>query len=126
MSNEKSMAVQGSILTLYERGWSKSRVARELGIHRETVARHIRNAQTSASNSGSAGSKPSILPTGNDGSKPLIPPTGEENGCAGRRSQCAGWHNLIEGKLDQGLTAQHIYQDLVVEEGYAGNYDAVK
>jgi transposase len=138
MSNQKSMTVHCSILTLYERGWSKSRVARELGIHRETVARHIRNAQRLASNSGFADSKPSILPLGNGGSKPSIPPigyfdskpsilpAGNEHRHAGRRSQCAEWGEQIEHKLGQGLTAQRIYQDLAAEAGYTGSYDAVK
>jgi DNA-binding NarL/FixJ family response regulator len=34
------MELQQSILALSERGWSQRRIARELGINRETVARY--------------------------------------------------------------------------------------
>ena len=33
---------------------------------------------------------------------------------------------LIQAKLDQGLSAQRIWQDLVAEHGFAGSYDSVK
>ena len=40
MSNELSMADRESISALLRRGWSKRRIARELGLHRDTVRRH--------------------------------------------------------------------------------------
>ena len=39
MANQIKMATSASIVELYERGWSKRRIARELGLDRETVAR---------------------------------------------------------------------------------------
>ena len=45
MANLLKMAVIESIVTLRQRGWSLRRIARELGIHRETVARHLRQGQ---------------------------------------------------------------------------------
>ena len=45
---------------------------------------------------------------------------------AGRASDCAPWRAVIEAKLDQGLTAQRIYQDLVTEHGFAGSYYSVR
>ena len=54
MANHLKMADISRIHVLYDLGWSKSRIARELGIHRETVARHV--------NLGN--SKPSVAPTG--------------------------------------------------------------
>jgi helix-turn-helix protein len=42
MSNLLKMAVTETIRTLHRRGWSQRRIADELGINRETVARHLR------------------------------------------------------------------------------------
>lgn len=41
MANRLKMAKIQAILTLHQRGWSYRRIAAELGIHRETVARHV-------------------------------------------------------------------------------------
>jgi len=41
MANQLGMAEQHTILVLSRRGWSHRRIARELGIHRETVARYL-------------------------------------------------------------------------------------
>jgi IS30 family transposase len=42
MANRVEMAKVHSILTSSERGWSFRRIARELGVHRDTVARYVR------------------------------------------------------------------------------------
>jgi transposase len=42
------------------------------------------------------------------------------------RSACGRWQVLIEQKLEQGLTAQRIHQDLVAEHGFAGKYHSVR
>lgn len=46
MSNLLKMAVRETIRTLHRRGWSQRRIADELGINRETVALHLRQADT--------------------------------------------------------------------------------
>ena len=59
MANHLKMDKVFSILTLHKAGWSNREIASELGIHRETVGRHIRLAE--------AGSKPATdAPTGSD------------------------------------------------------------
>jgi hypothetical protein len=40
MANRLKMAMVHSIQTLLQRGWSRRRIARELGIDRETVGRY--------------------------------------------------------------------------------------
>jgi len=45
MPNRLKMSKVKTILTLREQGWSFVRIARELGIHRETVARYVRLIQ---------------------------------------------------------------------------------
>jgi len=42
MANHLKMVLVHSILTLATQGWSQRRIARELGVDRETVSRHIR------------------------------------------------------------------------------------
>jgi transposase len=147
------MALIEAILSLRRRGWSRRRIARELGINRETVSRHLRAAAEPSKPAnaplGSAGSvadpKPAIAPIGSDPvpgiSKPANAPTGSEGSGAdiaqalapnatdlgvGRLSNCAPWRAVIQTKLDQGLTAQRIYQDLVTEHGFAGSYYSVR
>lgn len=59
MSNQLKMAQVRSILALSVRGWSQRRIARELGVDRETVARYV----------GLVASNPAKLPTGSNLSK---------------------------------------------------------
>jgi transposase len=65
MANQLRMDKVYAILTLHEAGWSDRQIARKLGVHRETVARHVRLAK--------AGSKPATnAPPGSDaGTCPL-------------------------------------------------------
>ena len=44
MANNLKMDKVSSILTLHKAGWSDRQIARELGIHRETVGRRLRLA----------------------------------------------------------------------------------
>ncbi len=79
MANQLTMAKVKSILALREQGWSCRRIARELGVHRGTVARYVRQAR--------AGPKPANLLTGSEprpGSKPANPLTGLSLSLSGR------------------------------------------
>ena len=73
MSNQLKMAEVQSIVALFLQGWSQRRIARELAVDRETVARHVRLAAA----------KPATAPTGSDVagivvevSNPATAPTG--------------------------------------------------
>ena len=44
----------------------------------------------------------------------------------GPPSLCQPFEAAIKEKLDQGLSAQRIWQDLVAEEGFDGSYSSVK
>jgi hypothetical protein len=44
----------------------------------------------------------------------------------GSRSLCALFHELILAKLEQGLSAQRIFQDLVDDHGFSGQYHSVR
>jgi len=45
---------------------------------------------------------------------------------AASRSACQPWLAIITAKLDQGLNAQRIYQDLVGEHAFSGSYYSVR
>ena len=65
-------------------------------------------------------SKPAILPAGSENlpvPKPAIVPSGLSRG---RRSQCEAWRARIEAAVLAGLSAQRIYQDLVLRTGFHG------
>jgi transposase len=141
-----------TILSLHQRGWSQRRIARELGIDRETVARHLRVAAESAkpaiaplgAATGADPAKPAIAPLGatdtTDDAKPAIAPLGAATEpsasaapvattpepVAGRLSDCEPWRATIQAKLDLGLSAQRIFQDLTGDHGFTGSYYSVR
>lgn len=130
MANVLQVAVIETILTLNRRGWSQRRIARELDVDRETVARYVqREAQ--------AGSNPAISTPGSETTGPPNPAISTAGTAAvaaskpaistpGRQSLCRQWRDLIEAKLDQGLSAQRIWQDLREGHGFCGAYQSVK
>lgn len=115
MSNQLSVDQQQTILALYQRGWSRRRIARELGLHRDTVARCVSLATDS---------KPAISTPGSEelGSKPAISTAGK----SGRISLCSEHAALITERFNLGLSAQRIYQDLKLEIAFRGSYQSVK
>ena len=148
MSNQLQVAMIETILSLRQRGWSQRRIARELGIDRQTVARYLHQQATRAKPAiaplGSADAshepKPAIAPLGSppadESANPAIAPLGstplanpadqepltetEQVSRAGRASDCLPWRALILTKLESGLSAQRIYQDLTAEHGFTG------
>ena len=193
MANDLKMDKVSSILTLHKAGWSDRQIARELGIHRETVGRHLRLA--AALGNSPAGSKPatnpptgsgeqskpaSNLPAGSDYTPKVQPLTdggfialrpaaggdslsiavaedrallgsnpsaaagpygtggldtigtacfvhggGGSGATSGPVSNCEPYRQLILAKIDQGLSAVRIHQDLV-SDGFGSGYDSVK
>ncbi len=99
MANRLKMDIQKAIQGLKDQGWSERRISRELGIHRKTVKSYIEP------------SKCTKVLTGDE------PET---------RSLCDRYHSTIEGKLELGLDARRIHQDLIIEHGFTGAYDSVQ
>jgi Homeodomain-like domain len=67
MSNSLKVSLQTTIYSLSDRGWSRRRIARELGIDRETVGRYLRLARPAISTAGLEGvgeAKPAISTPG--------------------------------------------------------------
>ena len=151
MANQLKMAFVETLLRLHAQGWSQRRIARELGIDRAAVARHIRQAGAAAqatehgavSAAVPAGAKPARAPTGSADlpaeSKPASAPAGSRPSDAASEiaavaaqararsvSVCAVWQAVIEAKLDLGLSARRIHQDLLSEHGFGGSYYSVR
>jgi transposase len=132
MSNVLRVSLQTTIYSLADRGWSQRRIARELGIDRETVGRYLRlagKAKPAISTTGSDGdseSKPAILTVGPEGSSESKPAISTAGKSTGRKSQCEPLAEVIMAKVEVGLSAQRIYQDLVEENGFSDSYESVK
>jgi transposase len=142
MANRLKMAVIETIHTLRRRGWSARRIARELGVDRETVGRHLRappadpNAAIAPLGSASEapGSTAAIAPLGSGAepggpdpvepsSEPAVSPAPPR---IGRPSACAPFRAVIVAAWERDLSARRIFQDLVAEHGFAGSYYSVR
>jgi transposase len=102
MVNRIKMATESAILALRARGWSFRRIARELGVHRDTVSRCV-----------------NLAAQGQNRPNPTPPPSGP-------KSACEPFREVITAGLEAGLTAQRIYQDLTTEHGFTAGYQSVK
>ena len=127
--NELTVNLQHSILTLAANGWSQRRIARELDVNRETVARYVRldKAKPAISTPGSepaSDSNPAISTAGSEADQNPEPAI-STLGSLGRQSLCEPWAPRIETAVAAGLSAQRIYQDLVSDVGFTGSYQAV-
>jgi transposase len=126
--NELKLNFQQAIIGLRNNGWSQRAIARELGLDRGTVGRHLRLDSKPATEvpAGSAPLNPVISIPGSSSEtepKPAKVPAGSP---VGGRSRAARWREKILSKLEQGLSAQRIYQDLVSEDQFRASYDSVK
>ena len=151
MVNHLKMAKIHAILALHQRNWSIRRIAKELGLHRDTVARHIQlheadpkpaRAPLGSAEELIAGAEPKPA-TPEEGAQPAKPASAE-GGAQGSKqatlegapigspthqqqpSRCEPWRQIILDKLEAGLTAQRIYQDLVREHGFTAKYHSVR
>jgi len=114
-----------SIIALRQQGWTFSRIARELGVHRQTVARYVRDhSESTQAPTGSEGSESTKAPTGSVDSESTQAPRSSASDDVGR-SDCEPLREVIEKKLDLGLHARRIHQDLVEEHGFGGSYWSV-
>lgn len=117
--HELKVIQQQTIVALYQQGWSKRKIARELKVDRSAVRRYLKGADSKPPTNPQTGSGPEI-------SKPPTPRTGNlQPGGGGPESLCEPWKEVIEAALNAGLSIQRIHQDLAAEHGFAGSYDSV-
>jgi transposase len=136
--NQLKVNQQQTIIGLHQQGWSKRRIARELGLDRVTVRKYIAAAQVLSP-------APHTDCTDLDRSKsPTNPRTGSEPGAEpksptprdnpqtgsaatpGPASSCEPWREQIEAGVQAGLSVQRIFQDLRVGHQFPGSYHWVR
>lgn len=151
MANVLKMALIESILSLHALRWSQRRIARELKIDRGTVGKYLRawlsGAKPANLPTGSGEAKPATVAgvPAPDPKPATNPPTGSGTGFAaeaagwaerlevvspppastGPLSHCEPYREIILAKVQEQLSAQRIWQDLV-ESGAAVGYDSVR
>ncbi len=117
-----------------------------MGVDRETVSRHVRSVATGPADANAAisitglpGGAGNESPGAADGdaahattySAAADRASADSNAAisiigSGRRSGCEPLRAVILAKLEQGLTAQRIWQDLKDEHGFADGYQSVQ
>jgi transposase len=118
--NQLKVNQQHTIVTLHEQGWSKRRIAREMGLDRATVRKYLAAAGSKSPTHPRTGSTEEVE------SKPAISRTGSGSVTAGGRpSLSEPWKQHIAVAREAGLSIQRIYQDLVSEHSFAGSYDSL-
>jgi transposase len=139
MANKLKVHAQQAISNLTKLGWGIRKIARELGLSRNTVRTYVRTLEPSRPEAIVEGILRSadLSPPGSGIQTDPLPTPGSAKeqkqtdplptaGNHGRKSLCIEHASLILGKVQAGLTAQRIYQDLQTEVSFPGSYESVK
>jgi transposase len=118
--NQLKVNQRHNILALYDQGWSKRRIARELGLDRATVRKYLAGAEAKPATDPHTGSGSAPEP------KPASNPHTGSSTRSGPLSVCEPWRVQIEQGMAQGLSIQRIYQDLVAGQQFQGSYSSVR
>ncbi len=138
MGNYLKMHKQQQVIALLELGWTYRRIEAETGVRRETVSRYDKKRGSNAAkvtpgsdafrstqdpeNSEQAGSNPAKVTAGSVSNAAKVFPGSK----LPARSAAAAHGDVIQAKLEKGLTAQRIWQDLVEDYDYGYSYESVK
>lgn len=117
MANHLSVTKSNAIKKLHREGLSQREIAETLNVDRKTVRRHV---------AGDSGGRQAA-----EVSKGTTAPTGSSlHHAAAATSKSASdsepFRETIEAKLELGLHAQRIFQDLQVEHDFQGSYWSVR
>ena len=139
MANKLMVQEQAAIRNLTALGWGIRRIARQLKVSRNTVRNYVRTLEPPAAEPiaepilksaalappGSGIQTDPLSTPGSGGVKSQTDPLAPA-GQTGRQSLCLDHAQLILKKVEAGLSAQRIYQDLRLENAFAGSYQSVK
>jgi hypothetical protein len=121
MARYLDMTKQQQLISLLVLGWPERRIARELGIHRNTVRRYAEQQRSKCTKTTTESDPDSTSTCMGDSS------TAEPCRAAVRRPFiAASYKTEIEQAIAAGDTAQVIYQYLVDTHQYRGSYQSVK
>ena len=131
MANRLKVQEHEAILNLNRRGWTIRRIARELGVSRNTVRGYLRNVASTpvdkaTVSAGASAVQIDPLSTTGSADQPIQTDPLSTAGNQGRKSLCVELGPQIQERFEAGLTAQRIYQDLKAEVAFAGSYESVK
>ena len=120
MAHVLKMHLQVTVQQLHAQGFSRRQIARLLKINRRTVNRYVVGADSKCATPVAEVTTGSTVP---DDSKCTTP---ADKVTTGSRSRCAALGEVIGAMLEQGLSAQRVYQDLVAGHGFTGGYPSVR
>jgi hypothetical protein len=136
MSNVLSTDKKLQVIALGKLGWSLRRIEEATGVRRETASTYLKTAGVAVYLPGwgrRAPAKPANEVTPDSGAKPAIvtpdfiaPFSPKQSVSPPSASVCEEYRELIEQGLAGGRNGKAIWQDLVSDHGFAGDYQAVK
>jgi transposase len=121
VANHLSVTKSNAIGKLHQQGQSQRQIAEALNVDRKTVRRHLAAGQPLSE--GEPDSKGTTAPTGSS-TPPETQSTVSVASASGSDSE--PFRQTIEAKLQQGLHAQRIFQDLQDEYDFQGSYWSVR
>ena len=136
MAHVLKMHLQITVQQLHTQGLSRRQIARLLKINRRTVNRYVARVDSNCATGALTGSAvgddskcataESKVTTGSG--VPATPKctTPEVEVTTGSRSLCAAFRGVVEPMVEQGLSAQRVYQDLISGHGFTGSYPSVR
>ena len=103
MSRQQKMEKKILISKLHALGWSFRKIQQETGVHRETIAKYIKESLLEQE-------KPEKIGQAKDSEK------------SSSNSLCVPFDDFIKECILKNLSAQRIYQDLVRDHSFQGSY----
>lgn len=142
MANKLKVQEQQTVIHLAKQGWGIRKIARELGISRNTVRGYVRaldledpdalaqrileSGSASVGDSKVQGNQTDPHSTADSEKGPFQIDPLSTAGKTGRKSLCQDHSAVILEKLEAGFKPLRIYQDLKTGVGFTGSYESVK
>lgn len=128
MANRLAMDKSLAINNLRAAGYSQRRIAETLGVSRGAVRRHLSGETSNSTKAPTARSD--LAPSALEDSNSTMAPTGSEpseqtDSPVVGSSQCEPIRGIITEKLQAGLSARRIHQDLTADHGSSVSYWSV-